>query len=159
VLASFERPGLVDVKIDVDLTPLLASPEAYGDLAAAPAEAQRRAIEALLPQVEGALQLWVGGERLRLIFQDYRVPALARAAILDPTADHFTLLQFVAALPAGREPIRLVVKPGSRVAYPVAFIMQIPAAHISEASWIQDASEESDRFDWAAAAPRAGAVR
>ncbi|HEX3730607.1 MAG TPA: sialate O-acetylesterase, partial [Opitutaceae bacterium] len=77
---------------------------------------------------------------------------------LDPTADHFTLLHFIAALPGSREPIRLVVRRGTPITYPIAFIVQIPAAHLSDASWIQDETEESDPIDWAKSAPQAGAV-
>jgi hypothetical protein len=159
VLAAFERPGLVDVKMDLDLTPLLPSPEAYAALAAAPPAAQQAAVARLLPQILGGLQLRLGPERLRLILQDFKVPALPREAILDPTADHFTLLHFVAALPARRDPIRLVVAPGTLITYPIAFIVQIPAAHVSDASWIQDETEESEPIDWAKSAPQAGAGR
>jgi hypothetical protein len=158
VLASFDRPGMVDVKIDLDLTTFLPAPEAYPALAAAAAEVQRRSIEALLPQVLDGLQVTIGRERLRLILQDYKLPTLSPADFLDPTSDHFTYLHFIAVLPASREPIRLVVPRNSKAAYPIAFMVQIPSAHFSQASWIGDESEESDRFDWAAAAPRAGAA-
>jgi len=157
VLASFEQPGVVDVKMDVDLTPLLPSPEAYAAIAAAPPAAQKAAVEKLLPEIVSSLRLQIGSAPLRLILQDFKVPALPREAMLDPTADHFTVLHFIAALPGGREPIRLVVRRGTPITYPIAFIVQIPAAHISDASWIQDETEESDEIDWAKAAPQAGA--
>jgi hypothetical protein len=159
VLASFERPGIVDIKIDIDLTTLLPSPEAYYDLSASTAGVQQRAIEALLPQVVDGLQVTIGRDRLHLILQDYKLPALSQAAFLDPTTDHFTFLHFLAVLPASREPIRLVVPPKTKVSYPIAFIVQIPSAHFSQASWLGDESEESDLFDWAAAAPKAAAAR
>ncbi|HVW21374.1 MAG TPA: hypothetical protein VHC86_09170 [Opitutaceae bacterium] len=157
VLAAFERPGLVDVKMDIDLTPLLPSPEAYAAIAASAPAAQRAAIGRLLPEIVSGLQLQIGRTPLRLVLQDFKVPALPREAILDPTADHFTLLHFIAALPASRDPIRLVVKPGTPISYPIAFVVQIPAAHLSDASWIQDETEESDEIDWAKSAPQAGA--
>jgi hypothetical protein len=159
VLASFDRPGIVDVKIDIDLTSLLPSPEAYYGLAVSAADVQRRAIEALLPQVVDGLRVTIGQDRLHLIFQDYKLPALSPADFLDPTTDHFTFLHFIAVLPASRKPIRLVVPPKAKVSYPIAFIVQIPSAHFSQASWLGDESEESDLFDWAAAAPKAGAAR
>jgi hypothetical protein len=158
VLASFDQPGTVDVKIDIDLTGLIGSPEAYYDLTNAPAEAQRQAIGKLLPGITDDLQLKVGDTRLQLVFQDYALPALSRSDFLDPTVDHFTTLHFLAILPASRDELRLVIRPGARVDYPVAFIVQVPSAHISEASWIEDESEESDLFDWADVAPKAGAA-
>lgn len=159
VLASFSQPGVVDVRMDIDLTPLFPSPEAYYALAASPPAAERKGIDALVPEVTASLQLWIGRNRLPLILQDFKLPTLPREEFLDPTSDHFTLLHFLAVLPGSREPIRLVVGPKSRIAYPVAFVVEIPSAHVSDASWIQDETEESDEIDWAAKAPRAGAAR
>jgi len=158
VLASFDQPGTVDVKIDIDLTNLLGSPEAYYALAQASAASQQDTIGGLLPGITNDLQVRVGGQRLALIFQGYALPALSKSDFLDPTVDHFTTLRFLAVLPATRDPIRLVVRPGARVDYPVAFIVQIPSAHISEASWIEDESEESDDFDWVDVAPKPGSA-
>jgi hypothetical protein len=158
VLASFDQPGTVDVKIDIDLTNLLPSPEAYYALSQAPAADQQQTIGGLLPGITSDLQVQIGATRLALIFQGYALPALSKSDYLDPTVDHFTTLHFIAVLPATRDPIRLVVRPGARVDYPVAFIVQIPSAHISEASWIEDESEESDLFDWVDVAPKAGAT-
>lgn len=158
VLASFEQPGIVDVRFDLDLTAYLASPEAYYALAIDRPENQRKVVDGFLPEIMDSLQLHVGALQLPLVFQSFSLPVLSKEDFLDPTVDHFTTLHFIAVLPATRDPIRLVIKPGSKVAYPVAFTVQVPSAHISEASWIEDESEESDEFDWAGVAPRAGAV-
>jgi hypothetical protein len=158
VLVSFDQPGTVDVKIDLDLTNLMGSPEAYYAMSQGSAEVQQQAIARLLPGITGDLQVRIGAAPLALIFQGFTLPALSKADYLDPTVDHFTTLRFLAVLPATRDPIRLVVRPGARVDYPVAFIVQVPSAHISEASWIEDESEESDLFDWADVAPKAGAA-
>jgi HupE / UreJ protein len=158
LLVSFDQPGTIDVKVDLDLTNLLGSPEAYYALSQATPEAQQQGIGRLLAGITNDLQVHFGDARPALIFQGYALPALSKADYLDPTVDHFTTLHFIAILPATRDPIRLVVRPGARVDYPVAFIVQIPSAHISEASWIEDESEESDSFDWADVAPKAGAA-
>jgi hypothetical protein len=158
LLVSFDQPGTIDVKVDLDLTNLLGSPEAYYALSQATTEAQQQGIGRLLAGITSDLQVRFGDARPALIFQGYALPALSKSDYLDPTVDHFTTLHFIAVLPATRDPIRLVVRPGARVDYPVAFIVQIPSAHISEASWIEDESEESDSFDWADVAPKAGAA-
>jgi hypothetical protein len=158
LLVSFDQPGTIDVKIDIDLTNLLGSPEAYYAVSQAAAEAQQQAVGRLLAGITNDLQVHFGDLRPTLIFQGYTLPALSKSDYLDPTVDHFTTLHFIAVLPATRNPIRLVVRPGARVDYPVAFIVQIPSAHISEASWIEDESEESDEFDWVDVAPKAGAA-
>ncbi|HVW19804.1 MAG TPA: HupE/UreJ family protein [Opitutaceae bacterium] len=158
VLASFEQPGVVDVKIDYDLSPLLPSPEAYYRLTrAAPAD-QRKAIDGLLPDIEAGLQLRAGNATLPLIFQGFSLPALSQANFDDPGVDKFTTFHFLAMLPASGDPISLLVPYGAKVEYPVAFIVQIPSAHISATSWIEEGSNESDPFDWKGAAPEAGAA-
>jgi hypothetical protein len=153
---SFDQPGTINVKIDIDLTSALRSPEAYYALATARADVQRSEIERLLPGVVDGLQLFVGDDRLRLVLQRFSLPKLSHDEFLDPATDHFTTLDFIAVLPASQEPLRLVVPPGAMVDYPVAFIVQIPSAHVSDTSWIEDTSTESDPFEWYGAAPQAG---
>jgi len=155
VLVSFDRPGAIDVKIDIDLTAELQSPEAYYALTLATPDRQRKEIDRLLPDVLEGLQLYIGTERLRPDLRRFSLPRLSQAEFLDPATDHFTTLDLVAALPASREPLKLVVPPGAKVDYPVALIVQIPAANISDTCWIDDVSAESELFDWAGLAPDA----
>ena len=150
----FDRPGVVDVRIDIDLTNTIQSPEGYYALTVAGPDAQRGAVDRLLPGVLDGLRLYVGSERLRPVLQRFTLPRLSQAEFLDPATDHFTTLDLIAVLPASREPLRLVVPPGAIVDYPVAFIVQIPSAHISDTCWIEDTSTESDPFYWADDAPR-----
>ena len=105
-----------------------------------------------------SLQLFVGNERLHPVLLQFRLPKLSRDQFLDPATDHFTTLDLVADLPPSRDPLRLVVPPDAVVEYPVAFVVQIPSAHISDTRWIEDTSSESEPFDWAAAAPRKDTV-
>lgn len=155
VLVSFDQPGTIAVKIDIDLTSRIGSSEGYYALATATPDAQRIGVGRLLPGVLDDLQLYVGDERLRLVLQRFSLPGLTHDEFLDPATDHFTTLDCIAVLPASHAPLRLVVPPGAVVDYPVAFIVQIPSAHFSDTSWIEDTSTESDPFDWAGAAPQA----
>ena len=152
---SFDQPGTIDVKIDIDLTNAVQSAEGYYALSTSKPETQRAGINRLLPGVVDGLQLFVGNERLRLILQRFSLPKLSHDEFLDPATDHFTTLDFIAVLPASHGPLRLVVPPGAIVDYPVAFIVQIPSAHISDTCWIEDTSTESDPFEWYGAAPQA----
>jgi hypothetical protein len=156
ILVSFDQPGTIDVKIDIDLTVMLPSPSAYYSLSIAAPDVQRAGIEKLLPDVLDSLQLHVGDERLTPILQDFDIPKLSESDFSDPTIDHFTTLNFIAVLPAHHEPMQLVVPYTAKVDYPVAFIVQIPSAHISATNWIEDGSSESELFDWADLAPKAG---
>jgi hypothetical protein len=154
VLVSFEQPGKVDVKIDIDLTNAIGSPDKYYALAEEKPEAQRNAINGLIPGVLDSLRLYVGGVRLRPELQRFSLPRLSQDQFLDPATDHFTTLDLIAALPSSREPLRLVVPPDSVVDYPVAFVVQIPSAHILDTRWIEDTATESEPFDWSDDAPR-----
>jgi hypothetical protein len=156
VLVSFDQPGTVGVKIDIDLTGAFQSPEGYYAISLAKSDVQREAIGRLLPDLLDSLQLFVGNERLHPILQRFSFPRLSEGDFLDPATDHFTTLDFIAVLPASREAMKLVVPYGAKVDYPVAFIVQIPSAHISDTCWIDDTSTESDPFDWAGVAPQAG---
>jgi hypothetical protein len=159
VLASFNRPGTVDVTIDVDLTPLFPSPEAYSALPTAPAESRQQTIASLVPEILRDLQLRIGGENLALILQDFTLPVPLAPGSPASATGHFTTLRFIGVLPASRESIRLVVPPGAKIRPPVAFTVQIPSAQISETSRIENGAEASDRFAWADSAPRAGSIQ
>jgi hypothetical protein len=63
-------------------------------------------------------------------------------------------LSFVAALPAGAtEPLKLVVPLGAEVDYPIAYTVQIPAAHVSVTRWVEEGMHESDPFTWVGKVP------
>ena len=66
VLVSFGQPGTVDVKLDVDLTMLLGSPERYYEVATESTERQQEDVKRLVPRVVDNLQLFVGKQRLQL---------------------------------------------------------------------------------------------
>jgi hypothetical protein len=156
ILVSFDQPGTVNVKVDIDLSSRLASPDAYYAMSVAAPDAQRAEIERQVPSILDSLQLYVGDERLQPILQDFALPKLSREDFSDPTIDHFTTLNFLAVLPAHRDPLKLVVPYTAKVDYPVAFIVQIPTAHISATNWVEEGSDESELFDWADLAPKAG---
>jgi HupE / UreJ protein len=143
------------VKIDIDLTNTIGSPDKYYALSAAKPEAQRDAINGLIPGVLDSLQLYIGSVRLRPELQRFGLPRLSHDQFLDPATDHFTTLDLTAELPSSGEPLRLVVPPDAVVDYPVAFVVQIPSAGISDTRWIEDTATESEPFDWSDAAPRA----
>jgi hypothetical protein len=159
VVAVFDRPGTLAVKIDIDLSRQLGSPEAYFALAAASSEAQGQTIDRLLPNISTAVQLRIGDARLPLILQSFKVPRLSAEDFNDPAVDKFTTFNFIAVLPASRDPLSLYVPDDAQVAYPVAFTVQIPSAHISETTFLEQGTNSSEPFEWADSAPRAVAER
>ncbi len=148
VQVTFDAPGSMEVRVDIDLTPFLL-PEGYHALSLEPAAAQRAAVTRLLPEIHEGLQLFVGTGQLRLDFQDCTLPTGSLEMFLDPAAGKYAVLRFRATLPADTGPLQLVVPYGTKVPHPVAFTARVPSAGISAMSMIDEAGTESDPFDWA----------
>ncbi len=155
VLVSFAQPGSVDVKIDIDLTLLLGSPEQYYALASEPPDKQLADVERLVPRVLDNLQLFVGAERLQLKFRGFAAAKAQRADYLDSSMSKLATLNFVSALPGNAGPLKLIVPVGAPIDYPVAYTIQIPATHLSMTRWIEGGMHASDPFAWAGKVPAA----
>jgi uncharacterized membrane protein SirB2 len=154
VVVSFGQPATVDVKIQIDLTLLLGSAERYYELATESSQKQQADILRIVPQVADSFQLLVGPRRLQLAFQNFSVAKAQKADYLDASTSKLATLHFVAALPAGAEPLKLVVPLGAEVDYPIAYTVQIPSAHVSVTRWLEEGIHESEPFVWAGKAPR-----
>jgi hypothetical protein len=154
VLVSFGQPNAVNVKIDVDLTLLLGSPERYYEVATESPERQQEDVKRIVPKVVENLQLLVGQQRLQLVFRGFSAAKAQQADYLDASMSKLSTLTFVAALPAGTGPLKLVVPFGAEVDYPIAYTVQIPAAHLSVTRWVEEGVHESDPFVWAGKVPK-----
>jgi hypothetical protein len=149
VLVSFGQPGTVDVKIDIDLTLLLGSAEHYYEVATESPRDQQEDIRRIVPKIADSFQLFAGQKRLELAFQAFRAANAQKADYLDGSTSKLSTFSFVAALPAGAEPLKLVVPLGAEVDYPVAYTVQVPSAHVSVTRWLEQGMHESDPFVWA----------
>jgi hypothetical protein len=158
VLVSFGQQDAMDVKIDVDLTLLLGSPERYYEVATESPERQKEDLERIAPKVTENLQLFVGQQRLQPVFRGFSAAKAQKADYLDASMSKLSTLSFVAALPVGTAgPLKLVIPLGAEVDYPVAYTVQIPSAHLSVTRWVEEGVHESDPFVWAGKVPRAPA--
>ncbi|MDB6087260.1 MAG: hypothetical protein JWN85_44 [Gammaproteobacteria bacterium] len=155
VLVSFGRPATVDVKIDIDLTLLLGSPERYYEIATEPSQRQQEDIRRIVPRVVESLELFVGQERLQLVFQGFAAAQAQKADYLNASMSKLSTFNFVAALPASSAPLKLVVPLGAEIDYPVAYTVQVPSAHLSVTRWLEDGIHASDPFAWAGKVPQA----
>jgi HupE / UreJ protein len=158
VLVSFDRPDMLDVKIDIDPTMMLGTPELYYKFATDPPAAQQATLDTLLPKVLGSLQLFAGNTQLVLVFQGFSLSDSSKADYLDASMSKLTSMRFLAALPANRLPLRLEVPVGADVEFPVAYTVQIPSGHISVTRWLEGGEHVSDPFAWADRVPKAGAA-
>ena len=157
VLVSFGQPRTVDVTVDIDLTLLLGSPERYYELVTEPAHKQQQELAAIVPKVIDSLRLCVGAERLQLEFHGFAPAKASKADFLDSSFSKLSTLTFVARLPSGPAPLKLIVPLGALIDYPVAYTVQIPATHVSVTRWLEDGMHESDPFVWADKVPKGGA--
>ncbi len=153
VLVAFGQPGTVDVKIDIDLTLLLGSAERYYEVATEAPQRQREDLELIVPRVEDALRLEVGQERLHLEFRTFTPVKAQKSDYLDGSTSNLSTFTFVAALPASTAPLTLDVPIAAPVDYPIAYTVQIPAAHVSVTRWLEDGMHRSEPFAWSTKAP------
>lgn len=153
VTVTFATPGKLDVKIGIDLTQILGSPDRYYQFVTEPEAAQQADVRTLLPQVLAGLQLVVGSAPLKLELKQFSTATANKTLILDSQMSTLSTFRFTAALPASQEPLKLLVPIGAPIDYPVVYTLQVPAAHVSMTRWLEDGAHESEPYDWAGQAP------
>ena len=153
VTVTFATPGILDVKIGIDLTQVLGSPDRYYQFVTEPEAVQRAQVRTLLPQVLGGLQLVIGNTPLNLELKQFSTATANKTLILDSQMSTLSTFRFTAVLPASREPLELRVPIGAPIDYPVVYTLQIPEAHVSMTRWLEDGAHESEPYDWFAKAP------
>ena len=153
VTVAFATPGKLDVKIGIDLTQILGSPDRYYQFVTEPEAAQQAEVRTLLPQVLAGLQLVVGSTPLKLELKQFSTATANKSLILDSQMSTLSTFRFTAALPASREPLKLLVPIGAPIDYPVVYTLQVPAAHVSMTRWLEDGAHESEPYDWTGQAP------
>jgi hypothetical protein len=153
VTVTFASPGVLDVKIGIDLTQILGSPERYYEFVTEPDAAQRAQVRTVLPQVLAGLQFVIGSTPLHLDLTTFSTATANKALILDSQMSTLSTFRFTTALPASHESLKLLVPIGAPIDYPVVYTLQIPEAHVSITRWLEDGAHESEPYDWAANAP------
>jgi hypothetical protein len=153
VTVTFTTPGILDVKIGIDLTQILGSPDRYYQFVTEPEAAQQAEVRTLLPQVLAGLQLVIGNTPLHLELKQFSTATANKNLILDSQMSTLSTFRFTAVLPASREPLKLRVPLGAPIDYPVVYTLQIPEAHVSMTRWLEDGAHESEPYDWFAKGP------
>ena len=156
VTVTFTTPGTVEVKIGLDLTQILGSPERYYAFVSEPEAAQGQDVRNMLPTVLSGLQLLVGTTPLKLDLRQFSTATANKTLILDSQMSTLTTFRFAASLPDSHEPLKLFVPIGAPIDYPVVYTLSIPAAQVSVTRWLEDGAHESDPYDWSAKVARNG---
>jgi len=146
VLVSLGQPGTADVRIDIDLTLLLGSAERYYQIVTESPSRQQEDLRGIVPQITDSFQLFAGQKRLELVFRTFSAAKAPKADYLDGSTSKLSTFNFVAALPAGAGPLKLVVPLGAQVDYPVGYTVRIPSAHVSITRGLEEGVHESEPF-------------
>ncbi len=154
VTVTFATPGILDVKIGIDLTQILGSPDRYYQFVTESQAAQQAQVPTVLPEVLAGLQLVVGNTPLHLELKQFSTATANRTLILDSQMSTLSTFHFTAVLPtSSREPLVLRVPIGAPIDYPVVYTLRIPEAHVSITRWLEDGAHASEPFDWFAKVP------
>jgi len=155
MLVSFDSPVRLDVRIDIDLTLMLGSPERYYEFVTEPVKEQQTDIQQILPKLMDALQLLVGQQRLQLELTGFTAAQASKTDFLDSSQSKPSTFHFAARLPASSAPLTLVVPIGADLDFPIAYTIQIPANHFSMTRWLEGGVHASDPFAWYGKVPGA----
>ena len=148
VTVTFAKPGTLDVKIGLDLTQILGSPERYYRFVTEPETAQREELRDIVPRVLAGVRLLIGTTPLQLTLQQFSTATANQTLILDSQMSTLTTFRLTAPLPDSHEPLKLQVPIGAPIDYPVVYTLQIPAAGVSMTRWLEDGAHESEPYDW-----------
>jgi hypothetical protein len=150
VLAKFEAPGEVRVRLDLDLTLLLGSPEAYYAFVGEPEAVQQSRIRELLPRIAEDMSVLVGDRKVDLMLDRFSAAKGDRAEFVgDTSTGKRSTFEFTGALPKSSDPIRLKVARSTFLELPITFSAQVPAKRFSVTRWMVGGMRESDPIDWA----------
>ena len=158
VTVTFATPGTLDVKIGLDLTQILGSPERYYRFVTEPETAQRDQLRDIVPRVLDGLQLVLGTTPLQLTLQQFSTATANQTLILDSQMSTLTTFRLTAPLPDSHEPLKLMVPIGAPIDYPVVYTLQIPTAGVSMTRWLEDGAHESEPYDWYGKTPQGKTV-
>jgi hypothetical protein len=149
VVVTFTDAKSADVRVDMDLTLLLGSPNKYYQLATIKGAQQRTQVEKIVPGLTDALQLYAGSHRLPLALRAFSIAQATQAEFLDNSVSKHSTFHFAAELDGERGSIKLISPLGAPIDYPVAYTVQIPSANVSVTRWLEAGMHESDAVEWA----------
>ena len=147
----------VDVKIDVDLTLLLGSPERYYEVATESPERQQEDVEATRRRGSSTTCSSLSdSSACNSVFRRFSAAKAQKADYLDASMSKLSTFSFVAALPAGTGAAEARRAAGRRGRLPSRLHRADPSAHLSVTRWLEEGMHESDPFVWAGKVPRPG---
>lgn len=151
VLVTFGPERSLEVKIDVDLTPLLGRPEDYGALLRTTDEEQARAIGRQADQLLRNIEFAADARPLALNLSSWQFPDVPPEKIGDGNVAVMTTLFFTGRLPAGGQSFTVSSPMSARIEFPVAYTLSVPAENRTLTRWLDLPGTKSRAFALASA--------
>lgn len=149
ILVRAETPDMFSVKVDVDLSPILGSPEAYYKFIRRNPRNDDRELSSIAASVQEPLKILVGSKRLKLDFQNFKATTWAEGEVVETgSAGKRSTFFYTATIPASAEPMQLVTPAGMPIEFPIAFTVQVPSKDISTTRWLVTGMRETEKLDW-----------
>ncbi|RYD41886.1 MAG: HupE/UreJ family protein, partial [Verrucomicrobiaceae bacterium] len=149
ILVRAESPEEFSVKIDVDLSPILGSPEIYHRFVLRNPGNDDAELHRAAASVRDQLQIVAGAAPLDLEFKSFTGAEWAEGEVIETgSAGKRSTFYYTAAIPKTTEPIRLITPVGMTIEYPLAFTVQVPSKDISVTRWLVTGMRQTDDLDW-----------
>lgn len=149
ILVRAETPDRFSIKIDVDLSPILGSPDLYYRFVQRKPGNDDAELRRTAGEVRNQLKILAGSEPLDLEFQSFKAAEWAVGEVVETgSAGKRSTFYYTAAVPGSAAPMRLVTPVGMTIEYPIAFTVQVPAKDISVTRWLVTGMRETDQLDW-----------
>lgn len=148
VRVSFDDSAVFKAEVDIDLTQLLGSSQAYYDLSLLAKEAQAGQLSLLTAALMETLTFHFGDAVVEPELVDWRVPVVDRAHYDDYYVGKMTHLVWQGRVPASRAPFVLGVAAGAPIEYPIAFTVERTDRGVRKTRWMDVGGQESQLFDY-----------
>ena len=145
-LVTVGPAGAVEVKVDVDLTPLLGSIEAYTALLRSTGDEQARLMNRQGELVLGNIEFAADGQPLALKLSSWQFPDVPPEKVGDGNVAVMTILHFTGALPAGSQSFSLSSPMSARIEFPLAYTLSVPAENRIQTRWLDLPGTKSRPF-------------
>ena len=152
-LVTFGPERALGVKVDVDLTPLLGTTEAYSTLLRTTGDEQTRAIEEQGKQLLKNIEFSADGQPLTLKLSSWLLPDVPPEKVGDGNVAVMTTLFYIGTLPAGVQSFIVSSPMSARIEFPLAYTLSVPAENRTQTRWLDLPGTKSRAFALAATAP------
>lgn len=153
VMVTSPVPGTMTVQVDIDLSLMLGSYEAYRDLLLAKGPAQEKPLRELGRRTLGELGVKLDNQPLVTDPKDWTLPDAPPDRIGDQTTSAMTTFRYVQTLAPGDHELTVTPPAMSKIEFPLAYTFSIPAQKLLMTRWLELPGASSRTLKLPGAAP------